>query len=85
MQHEDIRPIAVADPARAPGADAQALIAAALTLMTAYAVEQEEDERASVARQIGEHLRALESLGDLGKDFRRICGRLQALWEAQAD
>lgn len=60
--------------------DAQALVAATLTLMTAYAHGGETAERASAASQVAHNLQRLSRLGGSNPDFSRLCARLQKLW-----
>lgn len=64
--------------------DAQALAAATFTLMTAYVHAADEAEHAEVARQVSANLRRLQAMESLDPAFRRLCGRLQALWRTTA-
>lgn len=64
--------------------DAQALVAATLTLMTAHAHAREGGERACAATQVADNLQRLSRLRGANPDFGRLCARLQKLWLVQA-
>jgi hypothetical protein len=67
-----------------PDPDVQAVVAATLTLMTAYVHASSGAERAAAAATIAANLQDLAEREELTDEFRHLCGRLQLIWSETA-
>jgi hypothetical protein len=61
---------------------AQAIVGATMTLMTTYLQAESAEERASIVATVAGNLHELAGRPELAEEFRRLCGRLEAVWES---